>query len=216
MPRVYTKTANKGAKKARNCTRCHQPIEAGQKFYQWCPRATRSGSGYNRFRHVACGSPRQSELYPFNKLAPLWDAQADADGEITLVSVDERDHASALEAIKATVQTVADAARSVGEEYGESADNIESGFGHETYQSSELREKADALEAWADELEQWEPAQDEPDLSEFDDPEDPTTDQDFDADERESERETAIDDAIEAWLDDVKSEASDVISEIPV
>lgn len=211
MPRVYTKTANKGAKKPRTCTHCHQPIEAGQKFYQWCPRATRSGSGYNRFRHVSCGTPRQSELFPFNKMAPLWDAQADAEGAITLVAVDEmRDFAAAVTEIKDAVQSVADAAREIGGEYGESADNIESGFGHETYQSSELREKADALEAWADELEQWDPSQDEPDLSEFE-----MDDEIDDADDQEA-YDAAVDEAVDGWLDEVKSEASDVISEIPV
>lgn len=210
MPRVYTKTANKGAKRTRNCTACRQPIEAGQRFYQWCPRATRSGTGQNRFRHVACGSPRQSELYPFNKLAPLWDAQADAEGAIHLVAVSDRDYETALADVKEQVQAVADAARSVGEEYNESAQNIEDGFGHETYQSAELREKGEALEDWANDLESWDPTQDAPDLDEFDDLDDSLDEDDEDA------RETAIDEAIDNWLDEVKSEASDAIGEIPV
>lgn len=40
-----------------------------------------------------------------------------------------------------------------GEVYRESAQNMEDGFGHETYQSAELNEKADALESAADEIE---------------------------------------------------------------
>jgi hypothetical protein len=42
----------------------------------------------------------------------------------------------------------------LAEEKGEAADNMEEGFGHETYQSQEIREQADQLESWADEVEQ--------------------------------------------------------------
>ena len=50
------------------------------------------------------------------------------------------------------VRGYAEGVREAGEGYGESADNIEEGFGHETYQSEEIREKSQACESLADEL----------------------------------------------------------------
>jgi DnaJ-class molecular chaperone len=44
--------------------------------------------------------------------------------------------------------------RDLAEEKRESAQNIENGFGHPTYQSEELTQQADDLETWADDIEQ--------------------------------------------------------------
>lgn len=95
-------------------------------------------------------------------MGELWDAQEDVKfPEPDLGS--DFDAGSFVEVVKEQIQMVADAANSVAEQYRESADNIESGFGHPTYQSEELAGKADELESWASELESWEPSQDGPD-----------------------------------------------------
>jgi hypothetical protein len=51
------------------------------------------------------------------------------------------------------VSEIVEAIRELASEKEEAASNMEDGFGHETEQSNELRETADALEGWADELE---------------------------------------------------------------
>lgn len=48
---------------------------------------------------------------------------------------------------------IASEIRSLAEEKEEAASNMEEGFGHETYQSAEIREQAEQLESWADEVE---------------------------------------------------------------
>ena len=45
------------------------------------------------------------------------------------------------EDVEQALSDLGDAIEEVAEEYGESADNIEDGFGHETYVSEDLREK---------------------------------------------------------------------------
>lgn len=55
--------------------------------------------------------------------------------------------------VQEELETLAEEVRNVASEYEESASNIVDGFGHETYQSEELQDKAYELEAWADEIE---------------------------------------------------------------
>jgi hypothetical protein len=54
---------------------------------------------------------------------------------------------------KSAAEDAASQIRELSEEKGEAADNMESGFGHETEQSQELRQTADDLESWASEVE---------------------------------------------------------------
>lgn len=207
MPRLYTKKANRGAKKERNCQKCRQPIVAGDQFYQWCPRASRSGSGYNRYQHTACGRPSQSQLYPYNKMSPVHDAVSEASdllGQIEVPSTAD-DAASYVEAVRDALNTAAETAEGVADEYTESADNIEQGFGTRTYQCDELEEKAEMLRTFAETLQSWEPSREEPDLSDLDAPGETDVD-DEDANE-------ALETALADWAEEVRSEADDALNE---
>lgn len=135
MPRTnYVKKARKAQGK---CEVCGKPIAPGDAYKYIEPRY-----GPKRVRHTTCRDWRPSETSS-SKMTTIWAAQ-EAFGDTTFT--DRAD-------IAAAVNEVAEAARSVGEEYNESAQNIEDGFGHEVPMSEELREKGDELEQWADELE---------------------------------------------------------------
>lgn len=64
------------------------------------------------------------------------------------------DGAESVEDVQSALEAVAEEIRSLAEEKNEAADSLEEGFGHETYQSQEIREVAEQLESWADEVEQ--------------------------------------------------------------
>lgn len=55
--------------------------------------------------------------------------------------------------VRSALSEAAEAIREIAEEKRDSAQNIEYGFGHSTWQSDELNETADSLDSWADEVE---------------------------------------------------------------
>jgi hypothetical protein len=156
MPRVHTKTRNRGGKHVYTCSACHKPVEAGESYFTWSRRFGRMGRTY--YRHVACGRPRPSELSG-RKTAIVEDAMLDAENAIDAWSeelpefptdtldLDTSDLNSALE-------TVADEAVSVGDEYEEGADNMPESLQYGS-QAEAMREVADELRQWADELRSW-------------------------------------------------------------
>lgn len=70
--------------------------------------------------------------------------------------------AASVEDVEQVLSEAAEAIREIAEQKNESADSVEDGFGHETQTSMDLREVAESLEAWADEIE----ATDVPELPE--------------------------------------------------
>lgn len=137
MARVTHVAKAQASKNARVCRTCNQPIEVGM-AYKWF--ATRIGrSSIRKNYHSGCNIPR-SAFTTSDKLAQLYDAQ------------DTIDNAYGKDDIAAALDEAADIAESVAGEYEESADNIVEGFGHETMQSEEIREKAESCTAWADVL----------------------------------------------------------------
>jgi hypothetical protein len=121
------------------CSKCGKDIAIGEP-YKWF----QSRIGYSKVRrnyHSACSIPRSQTTT--SRMGEIWDAE-DALDFSGCKTAD--DFTQALSEFAAVV-------REVGEGYGESASNIEDGFGHETSQSAELREKAEALEEWANDLE---------------------------------------------------------------
>lgn len=66
--------------------------------------------------------------------------------------------------VEGHLQEIAEEVRELAQEKEESASNIEDGFGHETQTSMDLNEQAEALNNWADEIEQI-------DIPEFPEPE---------------------------------------------
>jgi len=59
-----------------------------------------------------------------------------------------------VEAWESLAEALGDQIEECAELYEESASNIEDGFGHEVPMSEELREKADMVREWADEVRQ--------------------------------------------------------------
>lgn len=145
MARVTYVKAAKGRKdgQPRRCTRCRIEIKPGDS-YKWF--STRIGRMSQRKDFCDNCQIRASDQTTSSHLQTIYLAQEsahdtlDVSGELTLTDIAE------------AVRSYAEGVREAAESYGESADNIEEGFGHETYQSEEIREKSQACESLADEL----------------------------------------------------------------
>lgn len=160
MARVtYVKKAQ-GRKdgRARHCTRCRKEIKPGDP-YRWF--ATRIGRMSQRKDFCATCPIRPSDQTTSPHLQTIYLAQEAA--QDALGNLD----GATLGDIAEIVRDYAAGVREAGEGYTESADNMESGFGHETQMSEEIREKAQACESAADEIESM-----ADDIEGMDDPED--------------------------------------------
>jgi hypothetical protein len=133
---------DKAAKDQGKCEHCGQAIPKGY-GYKWIkPRY-----GGKRRRHLTCPSWRPSEMTS-SKMSGVLAAQEGFDDFLSGWNPED-----GVGAVTDALSTAADEIRGVAEEYRESAQNIEDGFGHEVYMSQELNEKADELESWADDVE---------------------------------------------------------------
>jgi hypothetical protein len=176
------------------CGKCGKEIAVGDPYKHTTVK--RTYGGVRMVRCVDCPDWRQWELTT-SKMAPIMQAQDQTSFD------DCEDYQSIVDTLEEFANTV----RDVAAEYEESADNIEDGFGHETYQSAELREKYEALEAWADELEQL----DEQEPEKCEDHVDSETDDDDDDPECE-----ACDELKQEALDNMRADAEEKIMETPV
>lgn len=178
---VNSRRVGKRGEYTLRCTDCGGEIAYGDP-YKWV-KVKRAYGGVKLSFHPNC-TIRHSHVST-SRLAVIWDAQREFD-------------LSGLEAapdIEAAMQDFAAIVREVSDEYRESVSAMEEGFGHRTYQADELEERAEALEAWADELEQW-------DGSEVDEPEDD------EPDEGSEEWDT--------YRDDLRDSAQSLVDECPV
>lgn len=176
------------------CESCHLEIEVGTS-YKWIAPKSGPYGGRKRYRHATCPSWRPSEVTSSNIKSIVYGAQESFSD--TLGVLEEGD----LDGLVDAVHTFGSDIREAAEAARESAQNIEDGFGHPTYQSEELTERADALESVADEAESW-------DGTEFED-EEPTED-DFTDEENPVE---ALAEAIEEWETARSDWWSDQVSE---
>lgn len=147
MARVtYVKSARgkkNGAKMT--CHNCRREIKPGD-AYKWF--ANRIGRSSIRKNYCSTCHIRQSDMTTSPHLQTIYAGQEAADD-----ALDGLDGRGTLDSLSAIMRDCAEAYREAQASYEESADNIEEGFGHETYQSEEIREKAQACESAADELE---------------------------------------------------------------
>lgn len=131
------------------CGKCGKEIKPGDP-YKWVKPKSGPYGGTKRVRCAACPSWRPSELTSSGALSSLYAAQEaaeDALGAWDQESVDD---------LRSILTDLAEGVREAGQVYRESAENMESGFGHSTSMSEELTEKADALDGAADEIENME------------------------------------------------------------
>ena len=130
----------KARKDQGRCAPCGEPILAGQ-AYKWVkPRAYRGGRGIKRSRHIGCPTWRRSELTSSEHLGNLYGADETVEDFIAEATAPDFE---GLAAAMDDALSMIDEARSG---YEEAADNIEDGFGHSTYISDELRDKAQEVE----------------------------------------------------------------------
>jgi hypothetical protein len=126
----------------RNCGKCGVEIKVGDP-YKWVA-VKRQYGGVKYYRCATCPNWQQSELSS-SKMAGVYAAQEQCDADVAgCESADD---------LQSLAQDLAEQIRGVAEEYEESGNNMEEGFGHATYLSDELKEKAESLNSWADEVE---------------------------------------------------------------
>lgn len=124
-----------------HCYKCGTEIKRGDS-YKWF--ANRIGTYSQKKKFCSNCIIRPSDQTTSDKLAQLYSAQELVEDALG-VTFARDDIVSALEEAAAM-------ARDVSDEYEQSADAIVDGFGHDTYQSDEIREKASACSEWADTL----------------------------------------------------------------
>lgn len=127
MPKVYTyKTqARRKTTEPYRCIRCREDILPGQERYEW---SFRYGGTYRQ--HVSCGYPKRSQLTQ-SKMGAVYDAIDEPWGDTQ-------------EEIATNLENAAEVVREVASEYEDAAE----AFGG----AGENQERAEALEAFADEL----------------------------------------------------------------
>lgn len=178
------------------CSGCKQEssvIAPGEEYYEWHPRNGPPGR-----RHVKCGYPRRSMLSG-SKLGTLWDAQDDANEQIDAWApeIDSPDYSD----VKSALESVAEAARDVGQEYADGIQNMPDALQYSPTAEA-MQQCADDCEAYADALDGWSPDEEEPDL-----PEGLPDDDGFD--ENESDRTKAFEEWVEAVKDSARAALED-------
>lgn len=127
------------------CGKCRREIAVGESYYHW---STRIGSSSHRYVRCVEHRPRPSEMQSSQYKAAAYAAceeMEDAAADLTADGI-----APLIDAVRSAIDTIQfDCADALNE----AADNIESGFGHETSQSQELRDRASMYEEWLSELE---------------------------------------------------------------
>lgn len=195
----------KARKDQGSCEKCGAKLGKGSS-YKWCaPRAHRASAGRKRKRCLDCPSWRPSETTSSQHKATIYAAQEAFEDFVGSWSPGEED---GTEDIAQALRDAGESIREAAESYRESAQAIEEGFGHSTYVSDELNEKADEVEGWADTIDSH--ADDFPDLEDF------TTEEEVDSEDDDAEPEYVEVPDLEAWVDACIEHANEVITECPV
>ena len=138
------------------CESCGEDINIGDP-YKWVkPRPHRATPGRKRSRHSACPGWKQSELTSSAVLSAIYGAQESAESDFAVAGVptDEDSTDDFTSALEGALQSFASEIEGASEMRREAADAIAEGFGHETSTSEQLVDDAEALESWAQEIEQ--------------------------------------------------------------
>lgn len=132
------------------CGKCGVEIKPGDP-YKWIKPKSGPYGGRRMVRCAACPTWQ------------VWDYSSSLSAQIARIEYDATTATiDSVEDATSVLEQAAQEIRDLAEQKRESAQNIEDGFGHPTYQSEELEQQADDLEGWADEVESTEvPEQDE-------------------------------------------------------
>lgn len=136
------------------CGHCGEDINIGDPYKWVAPRAHRASRGTRKVRHQTCPGWKPSELTSSPHLATLYAAQEAAEEAASALQAPTtpEDAEAFLEDLRGILEACAADAMEAAESYRESAEAIEEGFQHPTYQSEELMEKSSEIEYWCDEL----------------------------------------------------------------
>ncbi len=200
------------------CDSCGDPINVGDPYKWIAPRAHRAAQGVKRNRHTTCPAWKPSETTSSQHLATIYAAQEAADASLSTIEVATIDETvDVAEQLQEIAETFAEEVMGAAETYQESADAIEEGFGHETYQSEELAEKAEAVESWAEEASSFTadeydgedlPCAECADVEDADQHHDDNLEDYHDYDEDPS--------VLQDWLEEQVSALSDITGDMPV
>ena len=169
----------------RTCDHCGKPIKVGTS-YKWIQPRSGPYGGSKRFRHESC---RSWYVWEYSSSLSAMIMQAQHEAGLALGSAqDQSDFEQVRDEFAAAIQDLAD-------QKNDSADNIESGFGHETYQSEEIRDTASELEGWVSDIESWD-VPDEP--------------------EPEGDADEVTDDQMDDWRSEALDSLQEVIDRSPV
>lgn len=191
------------------CGKCGVTIQVGQPYLWWANRLPGARSGHKQVRCVD-HRPSLAEMTP-GRRGQLYQLQEDVSSALEAA-------ASPADVIAAAEQA-AEGLRDLAGELQESADNMESGFGHTTYQSEELAEKAQELERLADDLEaevdedDW--PEDEEELTDQD-VKDHLGEEDVTPEELAEARTELHQEQQEKWLEEARGKVTDKLEEAEV
>lgn len=126
------------------CSHCGGKIKVGDGYRWWANRAPGSRGGYRRIRCMRSEcTPTTAEMTP-GRRGQWLGMQEGFERQL--------DDCETIEDVQNAAESIADEIEGFGGEFVESADNMEEGFGHATYQSDELRERGEAIQAVAEEM----------------------------------------------------------------
>lgn len=134
------------------CDFCNKEIEVGTPYKHITPKSGPFG-GHKRTRHAACPTWQ------------VWDYSNSLSARIAQIVWNFEQavsDATCADDFKSAQNDAAEEIRAIASEKEESAENIENGFGHETQMSTDLRDVAEQLNTWADEVEDCDVEEPEP------------------------------------------------------
>lgn len=135
----------KSQKDQGNCRRCGKAIKCGEPYFWF---ANRIGGSSIRKNYCADHRPRMSDTTT-SKMSSVYAARENVDDIVQAASGDWKAYAESLsEALNEAAQT----SRDVAEEYRDGVSNMPEGLQQGSI-AQESEEKADALDSWADALE---------------------------------------------------------------
>jgi len=129
----------------RKCGKCGVEIKVGDPYKHTSPKSGPYG-GRTLYRCESCPNWQVWE-YSSSMSARLAQIQHEAWETFDNTTFESQDD------VTSWLEDVASQVRELAEEKEEGAQNIEDGFGHETQMSEELRETAEQLSQWADDIE---------------------------------------------------------------
>ncbi len=215
---VHDELDHEFTQKPLQCDHCGKPINIGDPYKWIAPRAHRAASGVKRNRHTTCPAWRPSQTTSSPHLATIYGAQESAEEQIAAVTVGGADETADVEEnLKGIAEEFAENIGEAVESYAESAQNIEDGFGHPTYQSEELQEKSEAIAQWADDVTSYDTTEYDEDLdcTQCGEDEASIVHDDPENEEYHEFQEAATDD-LDEWLNEQQDNLLNLIGEMPV